>query len=434
MPFLLSRCATMFLLACVGVTPSVSTAAQPTPKPDLLNLPVVDSSPAPIRAVTRGPKFHFFGYYNKFQIDASGRYLLACEVDFEHRMPAADDAVRIGMVDLADGDRWIALTGSRAWSWQQGCMLQWRPGSDTEILFNDREDNRFVCRIFDVKTRRTVRTLPLPIEDVTADGRRALCADFRRMQHIRRVVGYAGVPDPNRDIAAPDDVGVWSMDLETGATKLIVSVAQLARVPYAGATPKDKHYVAHLEWAPDEKRFLMFNRWGSESGGMPTRVFTAAADGSDVRLLSAKGASHWAWLDSRSVLIWTAGGYRVFEDDGSGRPKQTLWKAPNGHQTFIPGTNHQWLMTDTYPMGPQRLQVLYLFHLPTSRAVVLGRFHLPKQYRGEWRCDLHPRVSRDGKLVIIDSPHGGNGRQQYVLDISRIIAGKGLERRVSPGR
>jgi hypothetical protein len=39
----------------------------------------------------------------------------------------------------------------------------------------------------------------------------------------------------------------------------------------------------------------------------------------------------------------------------------------------------------------------------------------------EWRYDSHPRVSRDGRRVIMDSPHGGNGRQQYVVDISRIV-------------
>ena len=30
----------------------------------------------PIRAVTRGPGFHWFGYYDKLQFDPSGRYIL----------------------------------------------------------------------------------------------------------------------------------------------------------------------------------------------------------------------------------------------------------------------------------------------------------------------------------------------------------------------
>jgi hypothetical protein len=40
-----------------------------------------------IRALTKGPKFHWFGYYDKLQFDPSGRYVLGMEVGFEHRSP-----------------------------------------------------------------------------------------------------------------------------------------------------------------------------------------------------------------------------------------------------------------------------------------------------------------------------------------------------------
>jgi Tol biopolymer transport system component len=57
----------------------------------------------------------------------------------------------------------------------------------------------------------------------------------------------------------------------------------------------------------------------------------------------------------------------------------------------------------------------------TGEKVLLGRFHAPEEYRGEWRCDLHPRFSPDGRRVVIDSTHEGNGRQLYVLDIGEIV-------------
>ena len=40
------------------------------------------------------------------------------------------------LVDLEDNDRWIKLGKSRAWGWQQGCMLQWRPGFATQVVYN----------------------------------------------------------------------------------------------------------------------------------------------------------------------------------------------------------------------------------------------------------------------------------------------------------
>ena len=30
----------------------------------------------PVRQITHGPKFHWFGYYDKLQLDATGRYAL----------------------------------------------------------------------------------------------------------------------------------------------------------------------------------------------------------------------------------------------------------------------------------------------------------------------------------------------------------------------
>jgi hypothetical protein len=64
--------------------------------------------------VTVGPNFHWFGYYDKLQFDPSGRYLLGMEVGFEHRSPQSDDMIKIGVVDLADDNRWIELGESRA--------------------------------------------------------------------------------------------------------------------------------------------------------------------------------------------------------------------------------------------------------------------------------------------------------------------------------
>ena len=76
-----------------------------------------------------GPKFHWFGYYDKLQFSPDNRYVLANQVDFEHRTPTPDDSIQVGMVDTQDGDDWIELGRSSAWCWQQGCMLQWLPGS-----------------------------------------------------------------------------------------------------------------------------------------------------------------------------------------------------------------------------------------------------------------------------------------------------------------
>jgi Tol biopolymer transport system component len=58
----------------------------------------------------------------------------------------------------------------------------------------------------------------------------------------------------------------------------------------------------------------------------------------------------------------------------------------------------------------------------TGKRYPLGAFRSPQEYTGEWRCDTHPRFSPDSRKVVIDSPHGGNGRQLYLIDISGIVS------------
>lgn len=60
------------------------------------------------------------------------------------------------------------------------------------------------------------------------------------------------------------------------------------------------------------------------------------------------------------------------------------------------------------------------------RRVPLADFYSPESYKDEIRCDTHPRFSRDGHKVVVDSPHGGNGRQMYLLDIAGVLKVGGL--------
>ena len=394
----------------------------------LLSSALAETLP-PVRAITRGPKFHWFGYYDKLEFDPSGRYVLGMEADFEGRSPKPDDAIKIGMVDLQDGDRWIELGESRAWCWQQGCMLQWRPGSKSEILWNDREGDRFVCHILDVFSRKK-RTILHPIYTLSPDGRTAAAPDFRRVQDMRPGYGYAGLPDPCKDELAPKDSGISVINLETGEAKLIVSLADAAKIPYEhGDLSQAKHWFNHLLFNTDGTRLEFLHRWrGKEQGGgFGTRMFTCGLDGKDLYVLDPHGrTSHFIWRDPAHILAWSwhpklGNGFILYTDRtdqvelvGKGVMTQ------NGHCTYLPG--NEWILNDTYPNGPQREQNPYLYHVASGQRVPLGRFPSPRPYSGEWRCDTHPRFSPDGKTVAIDSAHGGNGRQLYLIDISQIVA------------
>ena len=380
-----------------------------------------------MRAITRGPKHHWFGYYDKLEFDPAGRFVLGMEVDFEHRSPTPADVVRIGMVDLQDGDRWIDLGESRAWCWQQGCMLQWRPGSKNEVLWNDRQRDRFVCRILDIETRQ-LRTVPHPVYTVSPDGRWAVTPDFRRVSDMRPAYGYPGPEDPYRNFGAPEDSGIFRVDLDTGRQELLVSLDQVVRIPMPGVDlAQAKSYFNHLLISPDGARFIFLHRWGFPKFVGATRMFTAGRDGSDLRIVDASGlTSHFIWRDPESILAWTRPeskpwGFYLFED-ATGGAVETVGEGvmtDNGHCTYLPGG--EWILNDTYP-DAQRMQHVYLYHVATRRRVPLGRFYSPPEYVREGRVDTHPRFSPDGSKIVIDSPHTGEGRQMHLIDIGEIIS------------
>jgi hypothetical protein len=381
-----------------------------------------------VRPITRGPRFHWFGYYDKWQFDPSGRYVLGMQVDFEHRSPRPDDVIRVGMVDLKDGDRWTELGQTRAWNWQQGCMLQWIPGSGEEVIWNDRREGRFVSVIRNVRSGRE-RVLPAPVYTLSPDGREAIFPDFRRLNDCRPGYGYAGLPDPNRDRAVPDDAGIWRLDLASGKTSLIVPLPEAARIPYPGGYSNGaKHWFNHLLYNTDGSRFIFLHRWrGDREGtGFSTRMFTADRDGKNLYILDPHGkTSHFIWRDPAHVLAWawhpSLGKDRFYlyrdrtgEVQAVGPDVMTV----NGHCTYLPGG--RFILNDTYP-DRERNQNVFLYEIATGKRIALGSFHAPKEYTGEWRCDTHPRYSHDGRLVCVDSAHSG-GRQMYLIELSGIIS------------
>jgi hypothetical protein len=396
-----------------------------------MNARAADDAPLPLtRLITRGPKHHWFGYYDKLQFDPSSRYVLGMEVDFEHRSPTPDDEIKIGMVDLEDGDCWIQLGTSRAWCWQQGCMLQWRPGSRSEIFWNDRQDDRFVCHIMNVHSRKR-RTIPHAIYSVSPDGMTAVTPDFRRINDVRPGYGYAGLADPHADDLAPRESGCFHVDLETGAAKLIISLADIARM---GTIPNEKlgikHYFNHLLFSPDGSRFIALHRWQYPDGRRLTRLITARPDGSDRRIVIGNGyASHFIWRDPAHILSQSRhydcndnwADFLLEDVDGGGDVREIGHGVLDlsGHLSYLPGG--EWILNDTYPTGPERLQTPHLYHIATGRRIDLGHFHSPPAYTGQWRVDTHPRFSPDGRYVSIDSPHEDEGRQLHLIDISGIV-------------
>ncbi len=367
-----------------------------------------------------GSQHLFFGYYGKHQIN-SNRKALVCATDSDAVVPGPNDRLKILIGELSNPTGFRHVADTTAWNWQQGCMLQWLEAyPDDAFIFNDYHTNGFASRIFDVATGKS-REIPMPIYCVSRCNRFALSLNFSRLYRMNPAYGYCNgsyeLVEP-----APENDGIWRVNLDSGKADLIISLRQLADLKPKESMAGAVHKVNHIEIAPDGRRFMVIHRW-MKKGVKYSRLVTAGTNGSDVCILSDNGVvSHCAWKSSGEILAWarTPDGfdrYSLFLD------RSTQWSAigngtlrVDGHPSFSP--DRRWILTDTYP-DRLRMKTLMLYSIADKRMEVLGRFFAPFRFDGIRRCDLHPRWSACGCYVSFDSCHEGV-RRSYFLDVSDI--------------
>lgn len=390
-----------------------------------------ESDYPPALAVTKGPKHHFFGYYDKCPWDATGRYMLALETDFMARPPVADDIATIGLIDTYNGNEFRPIAATTAWCWQQSSMLQWLPSApDRKIIYNVRRENDFAAEIRDVFTG-AVRELPHSIYCVSPDGRHAIGHNFARVADTRPGYGYVGFADKFKNDPLPEKDGLFHIDLETGDVEFIISIAQIAAMGPEKIRTGYKHWFNHIQFNTDGSRFVFLHRCrrcGADNTGEwgGTYAYTSDIRGRNVNCIYNQGRlSHFDWMNETGFMAWAAlegqGEHFFMLEDmqtNVGRAMYPESVPADGHNSFSP--DRKWIVNDTYPSKDDRKRTLMLLRVDPEERIDIGRFYAPPELREDFRCDLHPRWSRDGKKICFDSAHEGV-RQMYVIDVSRIV-------------
>jgi hypothetical protein len=251
---------------------------------------------------------------------------------------------------------------------------------------------------------------------------------YGRLGRLRKVVGYGGVKDPNPDSPAPDNDGIFLMDLSTGKSKLVVSIAQVyERLVKKHPLLRGRHmWFNHTVFNKNDTRFFFLAR-----ANLPPRerrytaMFTANLDGSELWEVVPfdKRVSHFDWRNNKEIIA-------TFPMDGPNR-KHVLFtdgKADygvigdgfldfDGHCSFSPDQN--WLVTD-HKHHDTLEQSLLIYNLRSKQKLVLCRYNMreKKYMSGDVRCDFHPRWNRTGDKLCFDAIEPINGtRQLHIVDL-----------------
>lgn len=377
-------------------------------------MPSVPMPAARIQVLTQPPKHHFFGYYGISPWNRNQTRLVCLEVDFQDRLPEAGEKARIGLVDARRGG-FQPLTETATWNLQQGCMLHWHPlAPDREILFNDRTGGDVITVVMDVETGRR-RELPRAIAAVGHNGRFGLCIDYGRQGRMRKVVGYAAAQDRWASDPAPKEDGIWRMDLATGESKLLVSIAEVyGRLRGHPLIDGKRHmFFQHAVFNKSDSRFFFLARVFTDPPRpeLESAMFTAAADGSGLRevIPFGRAVSHFEWRNDREIIAtFRLNGGReklhvLFRDGESDyRILGSGFLTSDGHCSVSP--DELWMVTDENVSRTLEKRLL-LLHLPSGRGSELARLPMkePRYLGSDLRCDLHPRWNRTGTEICFDA-------------------------------
>jgi hypothetical protein len=356
----------------------------------------------------------FFGYYDHTPFSNDGRRVLAVRTDHSLASPLPGSCIDVGYFDLSSEEpSFSKVAESAAWCWQQGCRLSWFPasGGSERIFFNTLDESRYVGRVVSLESGDVVSQTSLPLYDVSRCGRYGLSLNFSRLQRLRPGYGYTSLPDTTEAFRIPPDDGVFLYDFASDHASLIISYETLvAHVEPAAESREMHHYINHLSFSPSATRFL-FLYLIADGRRRITRLVVCNRDGSGLKLLNRFGTvSHYAWHGDSKLLVFCTSEklgrmcYQLFDlDDGSSTiVARELRK--DGHPSLVRGGD--LMITDTYP-NRFRYQMLMVYDIRNER--LLSRFPLyrDEKFRGEWRTDLHPRLSPDERLIAVDDEQDG---------------------------
>lgn len=378
---------------------------------------------------------YFFGYYDLTPQNDRGDKYLCHKVGFIDRIQKRGDKAVLGWIDPSrpsdNPNDFHPIAETSAWNFQQGAMLQWHPGrSDDTVIYNHEAREGYRGTVHNIETGEK-RFLEQPVANVSPCGAKAVSINFARMYTFRPGYGYAGIDDPWFGVNQPGDDGIYRVDLATGKAPLILSLKEIWDRTRSRTRPDESHpkiLVNHITWNTDGTRFLFLLRYiGSNGKGWKTAVMVSDETGRDLDVLIPFGfASHYWWVSPEEVMFYSMGneqgsehGFYLFnvKEKTCSLLNRDVFRQ-DVHMSLYPGS--RWILNDTYPTGDSSLlnaarssereegyRQLFLYHMDRAEVKTLGRFFSPAHLTGDFRCDLHPRWSRDGSYVTFDSLHEG---------------------------
>lgn len=383
-----------------------------------------------IEQLTAGNKHHFFGYIGQCQTipwNATGQYILGLEIDTIDRMPLPGEAATIILIDTQDNNKILRVDTTYAWNPQQGTMFYWNPlAAGTQFFFNDvdRETGKVFTVIYDIEKKKRVREYryedtPIGNGGVAADGSAWLGLNYGRLARLRLVTGYPGALDWSKEETAPENDGMFIVDIKTGQKRLLVSYQQLEE-KLKQHKPDMNHtglFINHTLWNRNSDRIYFFVRagWNEQGGERINTPCSINADGSGLTLHDLHIGGHPEWAED-SLMIGRQGENQILYDVDKqqvvgqlGTPE--MFPDPEGDIALSPDGN--WFVNG-YKVGTENFYAVYR----RSDGAFARSAGLDKgAFSGDIRIDPAPRWNRTNDAILVPGIAANKTRQMFIVKV-----------------
>lgn len=372
-----------------------------------------------INSILPDKRSSFFGYYDKSPVNSSG-LILVHSTDFDTRKkPNSSENITISVITPENIKKKISDFTSSAFNWQQGSRAQWV--TDDEFIYNDFDDykNIFISKLVSISTNQVIKEYLKPIQD-GFKNKYFLSINYQRLYTLRPDYGYNNLGEmSDSELNDLSNDGIWKVDYETKEFELILSLESIINYERKPEFLLAKHKVNHVMISPCGKRFVFLHRYFT--GSMKyDRLIMANSEGVLLSILSDfEMISHYYWMNEKELITYMRGpngmdGFfliNIFTNSISSFSKGAYDERGDGH----PHAYNDFIIIDTYP-NKARMQILSKIDINTGKEEELGQFFHSFEFKGQSRCDLHPRMSLDGKYVYFDSVFSGD-RQLYQMKL-----------------
>lgn len=401
-----------------------------------MDLPLSAQAPINLRIeqVTSGKKHHFFGYIGQCQTipwNASGRYILGMEVDAIDRMPYPDETAAVLLIDTHNGNKILPIEKTRGWNPQQGTMFYWNPlAPETQFFFNDKDPNtgEVFTVLYDIDQKKRIREYrytdtPIGNGGVAADGSAWLGLNYGRLARLRAVTGYPGARDWSKSEIAPENDGIFIVDIRTGEKRLLVSYSQLED-KLKKRNPQLKHsglFINHTLWNRDASIVYFFVRagWKGHSGDKINVPCSINSDGTGLTLHDQHIGGHPEW-DTGNILIGTEKGNDKTKDKQIQYNVETkkivgqigtpeMFPKPEGDIALSP--NGDWFVNGYSRSGKN----YYAVYRRSDGAFARSKGIDKGAYSGDIRIDPAPRWNRTNDAILVPGIDQNGTRQMFMI-------------------